>query len=178
MGKMKFSLDNSIEILERTPDTLISLLDNISQDWTSNNEGGQTWTVFDVIGHLIHGEKTDWVIRTELILSSNVEKHFTPFDRFAQFDSSKGKSLKQLLHEFKKLRTSNIKKLRKLNIGSQDLNKTGIHPTFGEVNLSQLLSTWVAHDLDHISQIARIMAKQYKEEVGPWVEFLKILRQE
>jgi hypothetical protein len=177
-GNMAFSLDNSIEILERTPDTLISLLDNISQDWTSNNEGGQTWTVFDVVGHLIHGEKTDWITRTELILSNNVEKYFTPFDRFDQLESSKGKSLKQLLHEFKKIRTSNIEKLRKLNIGIQDLTKTGVHPTFGEVRLSQLLSTWVAHDLDHISQIARIMAKQYKEEVGPWIEFLKILRQE
>ncbi|MBA2407790.1 MAG: DinB family protein [Chitinophagales bacterium] len=174
---MEFSVTKSIEILERTPETLRHLLDTISRDWTSNNEGEQTWSAYDVIGHLIHGDKTDWLTRTELILSNKVDKEFKPFDRFAQFENNKGKSLTQLLTEFKEIRIANIEKLRKLNISASDLNKTGIHPTFGKVTLSQLLSTWVVHDLDHISQISRVMAKQYKNEVGPWIEFLKILNQ-
>jgi hypothetical protein len=174
---MEFSVTKSIEILERTPETLRHLLDTISRDWTSTNEGEQTWSAYDVIGHLIHGDKTDWLTRTELILSNKVDKEFKPFDRFAQFENNKGKSLTQLLTEFKEIRIANIEKLRKLNISASDLNKTGIHPTFGKVTLSQLLSTWVVHDLDHISQISRVMAKQYKNEVGPWIEFLKILNQ-
>jgi len=174
---MEFSVTESIEILERTPETLRQLLENISENWTSNNEGGQTWSAYDVVGHLIHGDKTDWMTRTEIILSGNVDKKFKHFDRFAQFENNKGKSLTQLLNEFKEIRIANIEKLRNLNISARDLNKTGIHPTFGQVTLSQLLSTWVVHDLDHISQISRVMAKQYKNEVGPWIEFLKILAQ-
>ena len=173
---MDFSLSKSIEILERTPDSLIHLLEGISQDWTSCNEGENTWSVYDVIGHLIHGDRTDWLIRAELILSEKEDKSFIPFDRFAQFDDSKGKSLMDLLLEFKEIRSYNLLKLKEFNISDIDLNKTGIHPAFGEVSLSQLLSTWVVHDLDHITQIARVMAKQYKEEVGPWVEYLKILK--
>ncbi len=174
---MKFSLHQSIEILERTPVVLQNLLESLSAIWTSNNEGGETWSAYDVIGHLIHGEKTDWLTRAELILSDDVEKKFQPFDRFAQFENSKGKTLKQLLDDFKEVRNANIKRLKSLNITERDLEKTGVHPTFGEVILYQLLSTWVVHDLDHISQIARVLAKQYKNEVGPWIEFLKILKQ-
>ena len=170
-------MHQSIEILERTPVVLNNLLEGLSVEWTSNNEGGETWSAYDVIGHLIHGEKTDWLTRVELILSENAEKKFQPFDRFAQFENSKGKTLKQLLHEFTEVRSANIKRLKSLNITEQDLEKTGVHPAFGEVTLSQLLSTWTVHDLDHISQIARVMAKQYKNEVGPWIEFLKILKQ-
>lgn len=173
---MEFAIHKSIEILERTPKVLYHLLNDISSDWTSNNEGGETWSAYDVIGHLIHGDKTDWMARAELIMSGNAVKRFEPFDRFAQFENSKGKTLTQLLKEFKDVRDTSVKKLRELNITEKDLNKTGLHPTFGAVTLSQLLSTWVVHDLDHISQISRVMAKQYKEQVGPWIEFLKVLR--
>ncbi|CAN5128427.1 hypothetical protein BH20BAC1_BH20BAC1_00850 [soil metagenome] len=173
---MQFSTEQAIEILERTPQVLSQLLSNLSTSWTSNNEGGETWSPYDVIGHLIHGDKTDWLIRAEIILSNSNDKRFEPFDRFAQFEASTGKSLLQLLDEFKKLREQNIIKLKRLNISAEQLTKTGIHPTFGVVTLSQLLATWVVHDLDHISQISRVMAKQYATEVGPWIEFLKILK--
>ncbi len=170
------SLEKSIEILEKTPDALFKLLDNISTEWTSNNEGADTWSVFDVMGHLIHGDKTDWMTRMMIILSNDNEKTFKSFDRHAQLLTSQGKSLGQLLTEFKEIRCRNIENLRSLNITLSDLNKVGIHPVFGEVTLSQLLSTWVVHDLDHIAQISTVMAKQYKEAVGPWIEYLKILR--
>ncbi len=173
---MHFSLSKSIELLERTPAVLNILLADLSTDWTSCNEGGETWSAYDVIGHLIHGEKTDWIMRAELILSNRSDKRFEPFDRLAQFENTKGMTVLQLLTEFKKVRQANLEKLRGLNIREEDLSKTGIHPTFGEVTLKQLISTWVTHDLDHISQITRVMAKQYKVEVGPWIEFLKILK--
>jgi hypothetical protein len=174
---MEFQLTKSIEILERTPSVLYALLDDISSEWTGHNEGGETWSVFDVVGHLVHGEQTDWITRTEIILTDGNERKFEPFDRFAQFESSKGKTLKQILDEFAQLRRMNIFKLRNFNITDKHLIRTGIHPTFGQVTLSQLLSTWVVHDLNHISQIVRVMAKQYKEQTGPWIQFLKILRQ-
>lgn len=173
---MDYSLNKSIEILERTPNVLLQFTKGLSSDWIINNEGGDTWSVFDVVGHLLHGDKTDWMIRIEIILSENEDKTFKPFDRFAQLETSKGKTLEQLLNEFKSIREFNINKLRKLDLTEKDFNKTGIHPTFGIVTLSQLLSTWTVHDLDHISQISRIMAKQYKEQTGPWIEFLKILK--
>src|SRR5437868_278401 len=149
---MNFSLDKSIEILERTPELLNVMLDGISEEWTHNNEGGETWSAYDVIGHLIHGEKTDWMPRAELILSDNSNKNFIPFNRFAQFEESKGKSLKQLLDEFKLLREENVAKLLSKKITAEDLQKKGIHPAFGEVTLSQLLAACVVHDLDYIAQ--------------------------
>ncbi len=173
---MNFDLDHAIEILERTPFVIESLLNGLSDDWTKNNEGPDTWSPYDVVGHLIHGERTDWIARLEIILSNGSVKKFESFDRFAQFNESKGKSLDDLLQEFKALRNRNIALLKSKRITSSDFTKTGIHPKFGEVTLAQLLSTWVAHDLDHIFQIVRVMAKQYKTEVGPWVEYLKILR--
>ena len=173
---MNFSLSKSIEILERTPDVLIVLLKNISPDWTSNNEGGESWSAYDIVGHLIHGEKTDWIPRMEIILSDIQNKRFELFDRFAQFEDSKGKSLTQLLDEFKSLRQKNIEFLRSSTLTDNDFEKTGIHPAFGEITLSQLLSTWTVHDLNHIAQITRVMAKLYMKDVGPWVEYLKILR--
>lgn len=172
---MSFTIEKSLEILEHTPDVLNTLLKNISPDWTSNNEGGETWSVYNIIGHLIHGEKTDWIPRAEIILSEKSDKRFEPFDRFAQFKDSEGKSLTQLLDEFKILRKKNIEHLRSKNITEKNLEEKGIHPAFGEVTLSQLLSTWVVHDLNHIAQISRVMAKQYKAEVGPWIEYLRIL---
>jgi len=173
---MNFSLARSIEMLERTPDTLIALLQNVSDDWTSPNEGGVTWSVYDIVGHLIEGEKTDWIPRMELILSGNRDKTFAPFDRFAQQEHSKGKTLKQLLDEFKRLRTNNLEHLRSKELTDKSLNEKGIHPHFGEVTLSQLLATWTVHDLNHIAQISRVMAKQYTAEVGPWKAYLKILQ--
>lgn len=172
---MSFTLEKSIEILERTPDVLIAMLQNISAEWTSNNEGGRTWSVYDIIGHLIEGERTDWIPRAEIILSENNEKKFEPFDRLAQFEQSKEKSLIQLLQEFKSLREKNIEYLRLKKLTDKNLGEKGIHPAFGEVTLSQLLSTWVVHDLNHIAQISRVMAKQYTAEVGPWIQYLKIL---
>ncbi len=173
---INFTLEKSLEILERTPNVLNTMLQNISPDWTSNNEGGQTWSVYDIIGHLIHGEKTDWIPRIKIILSKKTDKKFEPFDRLAQFEESKDKLLSQLLAEFKILRQKNIEYLRSKKITEKDLQEKGIHPAFGEVTLLQLLSTWVVHDLNHTAQISRVMAKQYKTEVGPWIEYLRILQ--
>jgi uncharacterized damage-inducible protein DinB len=174
---MNFTVEKSIEILERTPTVLETMLQNISADWTENNEGGETWRVFDVLGHLVHGEKTDWMARLEIILSDAPDKTFESFDRFAQFEESKGKTLSQLLDEFKRLRQKNIEVLRSKNLTDKNLEETGVHPIFGEVTLAQLLATWTVHDLDHIAQVSRIMAKQFKEAVGPWIEYLKVLKQ-
>lgn len=172
---MKFEFDKSYEILERTPVVLRHLLTGLHDDWIMSNEGPETFSPYDVVGHLIHGEKTDWRARTNRILEYGVSKAFDPFDRFAQFEASKGKSLQQLLDEFEKLRTENLQWLRSLNISDDDLDKKGLHPVLGEVTLRQLLSTWVIHDLTHIAQVTRVMAKQYKEEIGPWIEFFRIM---
>ncbi len=177
MIQSKFSLQKSVEILEKTPLALFHLLNNLSTDWSSKNEGGETWTAFDVIGHLIHGEKTDWMERIELILSEEGNKDFAPFDRFAHLVNNKEKTIGTLLTDFQEARLHNLKKLKSLQINQKDLEKTGQHPNFGTVSLAELIATWVVHDLDHIGQIARVMAKQYKECVGPWVPFLKILNQ-
>ncbi|KAB2878774.1 DinB family protein [bacterium] len=173
---MKFDLNQAIEILERTPKIMESMLSGLSDEWIMNNEGEGTWCPFDIIGHLIHGEKTDWVPRMEIILSDQTDKRFEPFDRFAQFQSSEGKNLLQLLVEFKTLRAANLEDLRSKRLTANDLQKTGVHPAFGAVTLGQLISTWAVHDLTHITQIARVMAKQYKDEVGPWVEYLRVLQ--
>jgi hypothetical protein len=173
---MNFTIDKSIQILERTPDVLIALLDGLAGEWTSQNEGPDTWSAYDIVGHFIHGENTDWIPRTQIILSSNEDKSFESFDRFAQFENSKGKSLHELLVEFKTLRRKNLLILKSLMIDEENLNATGIHPEFGEVTLHQHLATWVVHDLNHIYQISRVMAKHYAADVGPWTEYLKILR--
>ncbi|MBK7873471.1 MAG: DinB family protein [Saprospiraceae bacterium] len=173
---MQFTLSKSIEILERTPDVLLTMLHHISDDWTSQNEGGDSWSAYDIIGHLIHGELTDWMPRAEIILSDKTDKRFAPFDRFAQLEASKGKTLYELLKEFKTLRNQNLELLRSKNLTDEHLELKGIHPAFGEVTLAQLLATWTVHDLNHIAQISRVMAKQYKEAVGPWVEYLRILQ--
>ena len=172
---MEYAIDKALPILEKTPALLKLWLQGLSDEWIVNNEGGDTWSVYDVVGHLIHGERTDWMARIRKTLS-DTDKEFVPFDRFAQFNESKGKTLDQLLDEFATIRKQNLEEFRSLNISEQVLIKTGIHPSFGTVTLRQLLSTWVAHDLSHIAQIARVMAKQYKEEVGPWVEYLSIMK--
>ena len=172
---MKFNLDKSYQILERTPSVLRTLLSDLDDDWTMNNEGPDTFSPYDVIGHMIQGEKTDWKDRATMILEHGTERSFVPFDRFAQFEESKGKSLQQLLDEFEKLRKESLGWLRSLNLTGADFDKKGTHPELGEVSLKQLLSTWVVHDLTHISQITRVMGKQYKEEIGPWLNFFRIL---
>ena len=173
---MKYDINKSLEILERTPAVLNTLLSGLNEDWLINNEGPETFSPYDVIGHLIHGEKTDWTARTKRILEFGTGKSFEPYDRFAQKEESKGKTMQQLLSEFEKLRKENIHWLRSLNLTEKDLDKKGMHPKLGEVSLRNLLATWVAHDLTHIAQVSRVMAKQYKDEMGPWPEFFRILR--
>ena len=172
---MEYSIDKSLEILEQTPKTLDSFLRNLSDEWVFCNEGVNTWSAFDIIGHLIHGEKTDWIPRIKIILEDSKHKTFEAYDRFAQFENSKGKSLKELLNAFSNLRSANLKTLKKLSISSDQLNLKAKHPGLGDVTLKELLACWVAHDLGHISQIARVMAKQYKNEVGPWIAYIPIL---
>lgn len=173
---MEFSIAKSLEILAHTPAVLQTMLQPLSMEWTGVNEGPDTWTVYDVIGHLIHGEKTDWMPRAMIILSDNPDKNFSPFDRFAQMQQDKTVPLPQLLQEFSTLRKMNIEKLTAQNITPARLEAKGVHPAFAAVTLSQLLATWTVHDLNHIAQISRIMAKQYKEAVGPWTAYLKILQ--
>lgn len=170
-----FSLARTLEIIERTPAVLRALLGGLSDDWTLHNEGPDTWTPFDVVGHLVHGERTDWMARVRKCLSTD-DKAFVRFDRFAQYEDSKGKSMAQLLDEFETLRRGNIAELEALAITGAQLDGIGIHPSFGEVTLRNLLATWAAHDLSHINQISRVMCRQYREAVGPWREFISVLR--
>jgi hypothetical protein len=172
---MKFSLNKSIEILERTPKVISSLLEHLSDDWTMQNEGPDTWGPFDVVGHLIHCEKTDWMPRAKIILEQGEAIPFKPFDRFAQYEDSKGKTLADLLDEFASRRAENLAQLNLLNLTEPDFEKTGIHPSLGKVSLKNLLATWTAHDLGHIAQITRVMAKLYKDETGVWAGHLGIL---
>ncbi len=172
---MNFEINKAIPVLERTPLVLRSLLQGLPEEWIYENEGKDTWSPFDVIGHLIHGEKTDWMVRSEIILGDGPDKVFEPFDRFAQFEDSKGKTLEVLLTEFETLRNGNLELLKSKQLSSEDLNLEGIHPELGTVTLAQLLSAWVVHDLGHITQISRVMAKQYKNEVGPWPKYMTIL---
>jgi len=170
-----FEIGRAIEILERTPKILKIFLSDLSDNWVYENEGKGSWSPYDIIGHLIHGEKTDWIIRARMILEDGKSKTFRPFDRFAQFHDSRGKSLKELLKDFETFRLKNIEILREMNLSDDDFDKKGIHPDFGEVSLRQLISTWVVHDLGHIRQIARVMAKQYKDELGPWEKYLPVV---
>ena len=151
-----------------------ALLEGIPDNWIFANEGPDTWSPYDIIGHLIHGERTDWIPRARHILTRNPEP-FEPFDRFAQFTESKGKSLDELLNTFGALRTANVQSLQDLNLTEEDLTLKGTHPALGPVNLGQLLSTWTVHDLNHIAQIARVMANVYAEATGPWRAYLSIL---
>jgi hypothetical protein len=161
--------------MDRTPAVLRSLLSGLSDEWIMPNEGPDTFSPYDVVGHLIHGEKTDWTPRLKMILEFGNTKTFERYDRFAQYEESKGKSMEQLLDEFAMLRKENMVWFRSLHVTENDLDRTGMHPVLGEVTLRNLLSTWVAHDLTHISQVTRVMAKQYKGEMGPWPEFFRIL---
>ena len=175
MRSVSFNLNEVIVLLQRTPHVLSTLLQDLPQYWIYNNEGEETWSPYDILGHLIHGEKTDWIARLEIILEQGENKSFTPFDRFAQFEDSKGKDLHTLLSEFEDLRNRNLQTLQLKNITPKEYHLTGIHPDFGIVTLEQLLSTWATHDLAHINQMTRVMAKQYAHLVGPWKNYIRVL---
>lgn len=172
---MEHNPQNTMALLARTPATLNTLLRDLPETWTFRDEGDNTWTAFDVLGHLIHGELTDWMPRVRMILEFGESRAFEPFDRLAQVRESHGKSLGQLLDEFARLRSENLDKLRALNLQGQDLERRGRHPALGVVTLSELLATWAAHDLTHLHQISRVMAHQYDETVGPWRVYLGVL---
>jgi hypothetical protein len=174
---MNFDLEEGIAVLTRTPSVLRALVEGLPRGWVEGDEGPETWSAFDVVGHLIHGERTDWISRTRILLEHGTEKPFEPFDRFAQIEASKGKSIGELLEEFAGLRERNLETLREMNLSAEDLDKEGLHPELGVVTLRELLATWVTHDLGHLAQIARAMAKQYGDEVGPWGAHLPILGQ-
>lgn len=172
---MEFDLNHAVTVLSKTPGLVRRMLADLPDEWIRSNEGENTWSPFDVVGHFIQGEKTDWIPRARIILSDATDRTFKSFDRFAQFQNSNGKSLEQLLNEFESLRGENIKTLLGFNITPKDLQREGNHPALGTVTLAQLLSTWVVHDLDHLGQILRVVGKQHRAAVGPWVEYLSIL---
>lgn len=172
---MDFNLTDGVAVLSRTPGTLRALLSGLPPQWADATEGPDTWSPYVIVGHMIHGERTDWITRAEVILAQGPDRRFTPFDRFAQLRESKGKSLMDLLDEFARLRAANLVTLAGWKLTNADLILEGEHPAFGPVTLRQLLATWVAHDLGHLAQIARVMAKQYRDAVGPWREYLPIM---
>ena len=172
---MDFQLTHALEVLERTPATFRALLGGLPDAWTAPNEGPNTFSAFDNVGHLVHGERTDWIPRARLILAQGANRRFEPFDRFAQYRESQGKSLAELLEEFARLRAENLATLRGWQLSERELALEGEHPELGRVTLRQLLATWVAHDLGHVAQTARVLAKQYREAVGPWRAYLPVL---
>lgn len=169
-------MNETVSLLARTPAVLDALLRNLPELWTHRNEGDDTWTAFDVVGHLIHGEKTDWLPRARMILQHGESRPFERFDRLAQQRDSAGKSLPQLLDEFAELRAQNLLALASLNLSDDDLARRGRHPELGIVTLGQLLATWAVHDLTHLHQLSRIMAHQYRDGVGPWSAYLGVLQ--
>ena len=182
----EFSPAEAIAVLTRTPATLDALLRGLPGIWVHSNEGRgkdgrsneatDTWSAFDIVGHLIVGERTDWMPRARIILKHGEARPFDPFDRFAQAKESQGKSLEQLLDEFARLRSENLAALQALNLQPQDLARRGRHPELGVVTLSQLLATWAVHDLTHLHQLSRVMAHQYRDAVGPWIAYLGVLQ--
>jgi hypothetical protein len=173
---MEHNLPDTISLLSRTPAALDALLRDLPETWTFRNEGEGTWTAFDVLGHLIHGERTDWMPRARMVLQFGETRTFEPFDRSGHLRESEGKSLGQLLDEFARLRSENVSALRALNLRPEDLELRGRHPALGMVTLSQLLATWAVHDLTHLHQISRILAHQYQDAVGPWSAYLGVLQ--
>src|SRR6201997_5655117 len=172
---MEHNLEQTMSLLSRTPAALNALVRDLPETWTLHNEGQTSWSVFDIVGHLIHGERTDWMPRARMVLQFRESKTFEPFDRLGQVRESQGKSLEQLLDEFARLRSENLRELRALNLGPEDLALRGRHPALGVVTLSQLLATWAVHDLTHLHQISRVMGHQYRDAVGPWSEYLGVL---
>lgn len=172
---MDFDLTNALEVLERTPSVFRALLGGLSDEWTRANEGPETFSPFDNLGHVLHGELTDWIPRARLILEHGPSRTFEPYDRFAQYRESEGKSVAQLLDELEAARAANLRTLRAWRLTREQLALEGRHPSFGPVTLAQLLATWVAHDLGHIAQTSRVLAKQYRDAVGPWRAYLPVL---
>src|SRR5687768_16230488 len=172
---MNFDLNTGIAVLERTPRALHAMLDGLSSDWTDATEGPETWSPYDIVGHLIHGERTDWIPRAQIILSQGTDRTFARFDRFAQFRESQGRTLGDLLGELARLRAENLATLVSWRLTDSQLGLVGEHAELGTVTLRQLLATWVAHDLGHVAQAARVMAKQYREAVGPWRAYLPVM---
>jgi hypothetical protein len=173
--RRRFVVEEAVAILTRTPATLDALLRGLPDGWIAAHEGTDTWSPCDVIGHLIHGERTDWIPRARIILELGEARAFDPFDRFAQFADAEGRALASLLDEFATLRHANLRALEALHLTDRDLDRRGRHPELGVVTLRQLLATWVAHDLDHVVQISRVIARQYSDEVGPWRAYLRII---
>jgi hypothetical protein len=167
---------NTISLLTRTPAALNALLRDLPEAWTLRNEGDGTWSAFDVVGHLIHAERTNWIPRAKIILQFGEDRTFEAFDRLGQMTESQGKSLEQLLDQFARLRSESLGELRALNPTQEDLDRRGRHPALGIVTLSQLLAAWAAHDLTHLHQIFRVMAHQYRDAVGPWNGYLGVFR--
>jgi hypothetical protein len=172
---MRFELPSSIDVLRRTPATLAALLGEVGEPWARGNEGADTFSPFDVVGHLIDGEETDWIPRARIILAGGPDPRFEPYDRFRHRSRNGGRSLESLLAEFAELRAANLELLRAWRLGEAELDLPGIHPSLGRVTLGQLLAGWVVHDLGHLAQVARVMAKQYRHEVGPWLPFMPVL---
>ncbi|HKN17380.1 MAG TPA: DinB family protein [Candidatus Sulfotelmatobacter sp.] len=172
----KFNLAEAVAVLTRTPAALDALLRGMPNIWVRNNEGKDSWSAFDIVGHLIVGERTDWMLRARMILQNGEARPFDPFDRFAQVKETQGKSLEQLLDDFARLRKENLAALQALSLQPEDLNRRGKHPALGAVTLSELLSTWAVHDLTHLHQVSRVMAHQYRDAVGPWNAYLGVLK--
>jgi hypothetical protein len=172
---MEFNLDLSIDVLRRTPAVLVALLDGLAEPWIRGTEGPDTFSPFDVVGHLIDGEETDWIPRARIILARGADPRFEAYDRFRHRARNVGRSMNSLVTEFDRLRSANVALLRSWQLTGTQLDLTGNHPSLGRVTLRQLLATWVAHDLGHLAQLARVMAKQYREAVGPWVSYLPVL---
>jgi hypothetical protein len=170
-----FVVEDARAILMRTPAALDALLRDLPPAWIGAHEGGETWSPFDVMGHLVHGEETDWIPRAKIILEHGDARAFDTFDRLAQFRASAGRTLPELLDDFARLRTASLRELDALRITAADLDRAGLHPALGAVTLRQLLATWVEHDLDHIVQVARVLARQYTDEVGPWRAYLRVI---
>jgi hypothetical protein len=173
---MDVTIDDAVAVLESTPRALDALLAGVPAGFREGNEGGETWSPRIVVGHLVHGEETDWIPRARILLEHGESRPFEPFDRFAQIEKYGEASIDDLLRRFAVLRAGSLGVLRGWNLGPADLARRGRHPELGSVTLGQLLATWVAHDLDHLAQISRTMAKQYSAAVGPWKEFLSILK--
>lgn len=173
---MEHNLQQTMSLLARTPATLDALLRGLPEAWTLRNEGEDTWSAFDVVGHLIHCERTDWMPRARIVLEFGESRAFGPFDRWGHVQECQGKSLEQLLDEFSRLRAENLTELRELNLRQVDLERRGRHPALGTVTLSELLAAWAVHDLTHLHQISRVMAYQYRDGVGPWSQYLGVLQ--
>ena len=174
-SRRPFAVAEASAILQRTPATLDAMLRGLPEQWITATEGRETWSPFDVVGHLIHGERTDWIPRARIILEHGESRPFDKFDRFAQFEASIGRRLPSLLDEFASLRAQSLQELAALRLTDRDLDRRGTHPELGSVTLRQLLATWTAHDLDHIMQISRVLARQYSDEVGPWRAYLRVI---